>query len=165
MDHKEIKMLAESNQQRAIEVMRSSGIPRIWEEAGCRVNVVGSLKMGLLVNHHDIDLHTYSSGITEASSFAIASRMAELPEVKEITCINGLHTEEHCIAWHVKYGCPNGEIWKFDIIHIEEGTEYDGFFEMVADRIVNLLTTEERKLILHMKYASAEDVIKGVDVY
>lgn len=119
---KEINDLALANQKKAHEVLDESGIAEIWEKAGCRVNLIGSLRMGLLAAHRDIDLHVYSSGITAESSFAIAARIAENPKVTEIRCINGLHTDEHCIAWHVFYKAEDGEIWQFDIIHIEEGT-------------------------------------------
>ena len=56
------------------------------------------------------------------------AQIAKLPDVTEIKCINGLHTEEHCMAWHILYRYED-EIWQFDVIHIEEGTEYDGYFE------------------------------------
>ncbi|MCI8997365.1 MAG: hypothetical protein HFJ95_00005, partial [Muribaculaceae bacterium] len=92
---KEINDLALANQKKAHEVLDESGVAEIWEKAGCRVNLIGSLRMGLLAAHRDIDLHVYSSGITAESSFAIAARIAENPKVTEIRCINGLHTDEH----------------------------------------------------------------------
>lgn len=89
--------------KRASEVLEASGIKAIWEKAGAEVRLVGSLRMGLIAKHRDIDLHIYSSGITEESSFAIASQMAKNPNIVEIKCINGLHTDEHCVAWHILY--------------------------------------------------------------
>lgn len=157
--------LAFANQEKGWRVLESSGIARIWEENGCRVNLVGSLRMGLLANHKDIDLHVYSKGITEESSFAIASRIATLPEVSEIRCINGLHTDEHCMAWHIVYDY-GGEKWKFDIIHIEEGTEYDGYFERMSERIVELLTPEKKETILRLKFETSDDKdYHGVEFY
>lgn len=166
MNLQEIHRLALSNQEKARRVLESSGIARIWESAGCRVNLVGSLRMGLLASHRDIDLHVYSSGITERSSFSIAADMASIPGVTEIKCINGLHTDERCMAWHVFFKDENGELWQFDIIHIEEGTEYDGYFERMADRISEIITQEQRDTILRLKFETPADRdFHGVEYY
>lgn len=166
MNQVEINALASANQAKAYRVIEESGILQVWESSGCRVNIIGSLKVGLLVNHYDIDLHVYSKNITEASSFAIAAKMSAIRGVIDIISINGLHTDEHCMAWHVKYRSSEGEIWKFDIIHIEEGTEYDGFFENMAERITNALTESQRDTILRLKYETSEnEEIKGVEYY
>lgn len=165
MNQQEIFNLACAKQEEGRRVLESSGIARIWEQNGCRVNLVGSLRMGLLANHKDIDLHVYSKGITEESSFAIASQIAKLAEVSEIKCINGLHTDEHCMAWHVIYN-HRGEKWKFDIIHIEEGTEYDGYFERMAERIVEVMTPIQKETILRLKFATPNDKdYHGVEFY
>lgn len=166
MNQEEISLQAAVNQRKAYRVMRESGIPEVWKKAGCRVNLIGSLRMGLLMNHRDIDLHVYSEGITEKSTFAIAAEMSALSGVTEITGINGLHTDEHCMAWHAKYKDSNCEIWKFDIIHIEAGTEYDGYFERMAERIVEVMTVQQRDTILQLKYETPEDeIIHGVEYY
>ncbi len=163
---KEINALAIANQKKAHEIMDESGIAEIWKKAGCRVNLVGSLRMGLLASHRDIDLHVYSSGITTESSFAIVAKIAKNPKVTEIRCINGLHTDEHCIAWHVFYKADDGVIWQFDIIHIEEGTEYDGYFERMADRIAEVMTQAQKDLILRLKLATPEGKdYHGVEYY
>lgn len=165
MNQNEIILRAEYSQEKARDVLRASQIADIWEKAGCRVNIVGSLKMGLLAKHRDIDLHVYSKDITEESSFAIAARMAANPHVTEIRCINGLHTDEHCVAWHVSY-MSGDELWQFDIIHIEEGSEYDGFFERMADRICEVMTPEQKETILRLKFETpAEYDFHGVEYY
>ena len=121
--------------------------------------------MGLLASHKDIDLHVYSKGITEESSFAIASQIAKLPDVIEIKCINGLHTDEHCIAWHIFYKYEE-DIWQIDVIHIEEGTEYDGYFERMADRIVEVMTPNQKETILRLKFETRSDKdYHGVEYY
>lgn len=151
---------------RALEVMELSGVAAVWKEAGCRVNLVGSARMGLMGPHRDIDMHVYSTGITEESTFAIAAGMAALPGVTEIKAINGLHTDEHCMAWHVLYTAPGGEEWKFDIIHIESGTTYDGFFENMADRIMAVATAEQRDTILRLKFETPPtETFRGVEYY
>ncbi|MDE7407817.1 MAG: phosphoglycerate mutase family protein [Muribaculaceae bacterium] len=153
-------------QERARRVLDESGVAEVWRDAGCRVSLVGSLRMGLLASHRDIDLHVYSSGITESGSFAIASAMAANPNVTEIKCISGLHTDEHCVAWHVMYRACDGELWQIDIIHIEEGTEYDGYFENMADRILDVMTPEQRDTILRLKFETPADAgYHGVEYY
>lgn len=165
MNQQEVFDLAFVNQERARGVLVSSGIADVWERNGCRVNLVGSLRMGLLASHRDIDLHVYSKGITEEGSFAIAAQVARLPGVTEIRCINGLHTDEHCVAWHIFYRCDD-EVWQFDVIHIEEGTEYDGFFERMADRIVEVMTSGQKEIILRLKFeAPSGSDYHGVEFY
>ncbi len=166
MNQKTINDFAIANQRKAREVLNESGIAEIWEAAGCRVNIVGSLRMGLLASHRDIDLHVYSQGITTTDSFAIVAKIANNPNVTEIKCINGLHTNEHCIAWHVFYKASDGAIWQFDIIHIEDGTEYDGYFEKMADRIMAVMTQEQKETILRLKFeASERKNYHGVEYY
>lgn len=166
MNQNQIDDMALANQKKAGEVLEQSGIAEIWKDAGCRVNLVGSLRMGLLASHRDIDLHVYSSGITTESSFAIVAKIAKNPKVMEMKCINGLHTDEHCIAWHVFYKADDGAIWQFDIIHIEEGTEYDGYFERMANRIVEVMTPEQKDTILRLKFETPEGRdYHGVEYY
>lgn len=165
MDQKEVLELAYANQRLAQKVLNESGIVEILESNGCRVNLIGSLRMGLLASHRDIDLHFYSKNITEESSFAIVAQIAKIPGITEIKCINGLHTEEHCMAWHIFYSYGN-EIWQFDLIHIEEGTEYDGYFERMADRIVEVMTPIQKEIILRLKFETPADRnYHGVEYY
>lgn len=163
---KEYLTLALKNQQRAHEILAESKVMDFWLKNGCRVNLIGSLAMKLLVKHLDIDLHVYSSGITEESSFAIVSQIAKDPRVKEIKCINGLHTDEHCIAWHISYEDTDSRIWQIDIIHIESGTRYDGYFEKMAERINRRLSDAQRDTIMRLKYETPDgEEIHGVEYY
>lgn len=165
MNQQKIFNLAFANQEKAKRVLKKSSIANVWEQNGCRVNLVGSLRMGLLALHRDIDLHVYSKGITVESSFAIAAQIAQLSDVTEIRCINGLHTEEHCIAWHIFYKYEE-EVWQIDIIHIEDGTEYDGYFERMADRIVEVMTPAQKETILRLKFETPSDKdYHGVEYY
>lgn len=122
--------------------------------------------MKLLVKHLDIDLHVYSSGISEESSFAIAAQMAKNARIIDIKCINGLHTDEHCIAWHFRYEDTDKRIWQIDIIHIESGTQYDGYFEKMTERINERLSYEQRDTIMRLKYETPDgEEIHGVEYY
>lgn len=154
--------------QRAKEVLEESGVAQVWADAGCKVEVVGSMRMGLMARHRDIDLHVYSPEISEESSFAIAAMVARNPRVKEIKCINGLMTDECCVAWHFSYEAADGETWQFDVIHIVEGSRYDGFFEEMADRIVLLSSDEQKETILKLKFETPDNLpepIPGVEYY
>lgn len=163
---KEYELLARQNQLRAKEILKKLDLLNFWESHGCRANLIGSVAMNLLVKHLDIDVHVYSSDITENSSFAIVADLAKNPRIKEIRCINGLFADEHCIAWHAIYEDEIGDRWQIDMIHIESGTQYDGFFERMADRIRERLTDEQRDAILRLKYETPDDEpIHGVEYY
>lgn len=45
MNQIQINDQADANQKKAGEVLKESGIVEVWESAGCRVNLVGSLRM------------------------------------------------------------------------------------------------------------------------
>ncbi len=165
MDSNEIKSLSEANGRKALAVLEASGIAEVWRQAGCRVNLVGSVRMGLLAAHRDIDLHVYSAGVTIAASFAIAARIAASPDVTEVRCINGLHTDEHCVAWQFFYR-HEGETWQIDVIHIEAGSRYDGYFEKMADRIAEVMTEGQSDTILRLKFdTQLEGGYHGVEYY
>lgn len=52
------------------------------------------------------------------------------------------------------------------MIHIQEGSRYDGYFEKVAERISALLTDETRWAILKLKYDTPEtEKILGMEYY
>ena len=53
--------IARLNQQKAWKIVENSGIIQAWESIGAEVNLVGSLRTGLLMKHRDIDFHIYSS--------------------------------------------------------------------------------------------------------
>lgn len=95
----------------------------------CKINLVGSLRTGLLMKHRDIDFHIYSSALNLTDSFQAMARLAENPSIKRIECANLLHTAEACIEWHAWYQNEENELWQMDMIHIREGSRYDGYFE------------------------------------
>ena len=190
--------LAKRNQQKAWEIIEDTRIVRIWEGIGAKVNLVGSLRTGLLMKHRDIDFHIYTSPLDLSASFRALSlihiseptrlrridfhiytspldlsasfrAMAELAEntsVKKIEYTNLLHTAEACIEWHAWYQDMEGELWQMDMIHIQEGSRYDGYFERVAERISAVLTDEMRLAILKLKYETPDtEKIMGVEYY
>lgn len=148
--------LAKRNQQKAWEIIEDTRIVRIWEGIGAKVNLVGSLRTGLLVKHRDIDFHIYTSPWDLSASFRAMAELAENTSVKKIEYTNLLHTAEACIEWHAWYQDMEGELWQMDMIHIQEGSRYDGYFERAAERISAVLTDEMRLAILKLKYETPD---------
>ena len=158
--------LAKRNQQKAWEIIEDTRIVRIWEGIGAKVNLVGSLRTGLLMKHRDIDFHIYTSPLELSDSFRAMAKLAENPSVKKIECANLLHTVEECVEWHAWFQEPEGELWQIDMIHIRKGSRYDGYFEKVAKRIAAVLTDETRRAILKLKYETPDtEKIMGVEYY
>ena len=158
--------LAKRNQQKAWEIIEDTRIVRIWEGIGAKVNLVGSLRTGLLVKHRDIDFHIYTSPWDLSASFRAMAELAENTSIKKIEYTNLLHTAEACIEWHAWYQDMEGELWQMDMIHIQEGSRYDGYFERVAERISAVLTDEMRLAILKLKYETPDtEKIMGVEYY
>lgn len=162
----DILEIARQNQQRAREVIEEIRIIPIWESIGARVNLVGSLQSGLLMKHRDIDFHIYSSPLTLFDSFRAIAQLAENTSIKKIECVNLLHTVEACVEWHAWYEDSQYELWQIDMIHILEGSKYDGYFEKVAERISTVLTDELRQTILMLKYETPDtEKIMGIEYY
>ena len=158
--------LAKRNQQKAWEIIEDTRIVRIWEGIGAKVNLVGSLRTRLLMKHRDIDFHIYTSPLDLSASFRAIAELAENTSVKKIEYTNLLHTAEACIEWHAWYKNMEGELWQMDMIHIQEGSRYDGYFERVAERISAVLTDEMRLAILKLKYETPDtEKIMGVEYY
>lgn len=158
--------IALANRQKAHEIITSANIYKIWESVGAEVHLVGSLSMGLMMKHRDIDFHIYSSPLSLSGSFKAMAMLAENPRIKKIECANLMHTEEACIEWHALYEDTEGKIWQIDMIHIQKGSRYDGFFEKMAERISAVLTPETRETILRLKYETPDNLkVMGVEYY
>ena len=150
---KHLLELAKRNQDRAWEVIRQTDIINIWKSVGAEINLVGSLNMGLLMKHKDIDFHIYTSPFRISDSFQAMARLAENPLIKRIEYGNSLDTEERCVEWHAWF-------------HIVKGSRYDGYFEKMAERITAVLTDETRQAILKLKYETPDTAkIMGVEYY
>lgn len=162
----EIKKLAARNRQRAYEIIRQTGIVQAWESIGAEVHLVGSLRMGLLVKHRDIDFHVYTDELVPAESFRAMARLAEQPGIRKMMYGNLSATEEACLEWHVWYEDQSGEEWTIDLIQIRRGSRYDGYFERMADRIEAAMTPEMRDAIMRLKYETPHtEKIMGVEYY
>lgn len=160
----EILTLAAANQRRAGEILDELRLRELWQEAGARAEVVGSLRSGLLCRHLDIDLHVYTPApLRVEESFAVMARIARNPRIRRIEYANLLDAEDCCLEWHAQYEDRDGRVWQIDMIHMEEGSPWAGYFERVADRIAAVLTAETREAILRLKYETpAGEKIPGI---
>ncbi len=156
---------SKQNQEIVWSILEDTGIIPLWESIGGRVYIIGSLKTGLLI-HKDIDMHIYTDEISVTDSFSVMTRLAGQSTLKEIQYKNLIDTEEECVEWHALCEAKNGDVWKFDMIHIRRGSKYDGVVEKVTDAIIHKLTPEIRETILQIKYDMPKDVlIPGIEVY
>ncbi len=167
MSRVEIRGLAAANQRRAHEILRELGLREAWQEVGARVEVVGSLRSGLLMKHLDIDLHVYSPApLCVADSFAAAARIAERPGIRRMEYGNLLDAEDCCLEWHAQYEDRDGRRWQIDMIHMAEDSPWAGYFERVADLIAAALTPEAREAILRLKFETPDgEHIPGIAYY
>lgn len=162
----EYQQIAEINQKKAFEIIKKLQIMEIWQAHGAVINLVGSLKMGLMCKHHDIDFHIYTPKLDIQESFAAITELAAQPGVKKVEFANLLDCPDACLEWHIWYEDNNHEIWQLDLMHIRKGSAYDGYFEKVAQRIMQVITPEQRDTILKLKFATPEgQKIMGIEYY
>ena len=136
-----VLQLAAANRQRAQAIVGELQIEEIWRSAGAEPRLVGSLRMGLLVRHRDIDYHIYSPQLRLSESFAAMARLAENPRIRRIEFANLLDAPDRCLEWHAWY-------------------------ERMADRITAALTDETRTAILRLKYDTPDErKIPGIACY
>ena len=158
--------LAENNIQAAWKILNDIGIIQAWENIDATVNIVGSLKSGLMMKNRDIDLHIYTDQLILSESFSVIEKLAKHQSIKEINYINQIDTEEECIEWHVWYEDKEMIRWKFDMIHIRRGSKYDGFVEKVTDNIIKQLSYETKEAILRIKFDMPDNYqIPGIEIY
>lgn len=157
---------AAENTRRAEKIIAQLDLQRLWQSIGAEIHQVGSMRMGLLAKHRDLDFHIYSDEIDIRADFEVMGQLAVLPGILRIEYGNSLDTEEACMEWHAWYRDETGDEWQIDLIHIIRGSRYDGYFEHVADRIAAVLTDEQREAILRLKFETPDDLkIMGIEYY
>jgi hypothetical protein len=161
-----ILTLAENNTKRAWEIIDDVKIFQAWESIGATINLVGSLSMGLMMKHKDIDFHVYSDSLDVSESFRAMAALAAHPSITQVHYNNLADTSEVCLEWHAWYRDKDNELWQLDIIHILRGSTYDGFFEKMAARVKEVITEQQKETILRLKYETPEtEKIIGVEYY
>ncbi|MBO5038686.1 MAG: phosphoglycerate mutase family protein [Alphaproteobacteria bacterium] len=157
---------SEMQLQKAQKIIQSLNIVRVWGNIGAIVNQVGSVKLGLLAKHRDIDFHIYTDELNVKDSFAVISELCANPHVKKCEFTNLADTEENCFEWHLFYEDEQNELWQIDMIQIKRGSQYDGYFENVAVQILKQMTAMQKEIVLKLKYETPDDVkISGIEYY
>jgi len=161
----DIELIAQNNLEKALQVIEKSNVRQAWESIGATVNQVGSMAMGLLMKHRDIDFHIYTGELNVSESFKVIEKLCANPAVTRMEYRNLADTEEACLEFHIWFMLENEE-WQLDMIQILKGSQFDGFFENVAARINAVLTPEMRRTILELKYLTPDDEhIMGIEYY
>ncbi len=152
--------------QKAQEIIQKLNIIGIWEASGATINLIGSLKLGLLAKHRDIDFHIYTPSLNVMESFGIISKICNHPQIKKCEFTNLSHTDEHCFEWHLWYEDNEQNLWQIDMIQILQGTKYEGYFENIMQKILHEMTALQKQTILKLKYETPDDVkISGIEYY
>ena len=158
--------IADRMQERARTVIAETDVRELWTSIGATVNLIGSLKTGLLINNRAIDFHIYTDPFNLADSFSVMARLAENSRIQSIQYTNQLEAADKCIEWHAFYKDRDGYTWQIDMIHILNESPFAGYFENVADRISEVLTRETREAILRIKNSiPAEQKVMGISIY
>lgn len=160
--------LAQSNLNTSMaqKIISDSCIISLWQSVGARINLVGSLRIGVLAKHLDIDFHVYTPELDVSQSFIVISQIAQNPAVKKIEFINLAQTDECCFEWHIWYEDDDRNLWQIDIIQIKSGSFYDGYFERVADTIKDAMTADMKQTILKLKFDTPDYLkISGMEYY
>lgn len=84
--------VSEGNARPAFAIIREPGGVEAWTSVGAKVNIVGPLRMGLMGNHLDIDIHVYTP---QLDFWADYTAMGEIASNKRIVqgfvCKSGRH--------------------------------------------------------------------------
>ena len=162
------KYIAQSEKQlqKAHTIIQSLQLIQKWEQIGATVNQVGSVKLGLLAKHRDIDFHIYTDTLSVKDSFEVIAELCTHSQVKKCEFTNLAETEENCFEWHVWYEDEQKDLWQIDMIQIKRGTQYDGYFESVTEKILHRMTLTQKETILKLKYETPESLkISGIEYY
>ena len=161
----DIELIAQNNLEKALQVIEKSNVRQAWESIGAEVHQVGSIAMGLLMKHRDIDFHIYTDELNVSESFKVIQKLCANPSVTRMEYRNLADTAEACLEFHIWFMLENEE-WQIDMIQILKGSQFDGYFENVAARIKAVLTPETRRTILELKYHTPDDEhIMGIEYY
>ena len=165
MKNRNIELIAQNNLEKALQVIEKSGVCQAWESIGATLNQVGSIAMGLLMKHRDIDFHIYTEKLDVSESFEVIKNICAKPGVTRMEYRNLADTIEACLEFHIWFMLDDEE-WQIDMIQILKGSQFDGCFERVAERIKAVLTPETRRTILELKYLTPDDeYIMGIEYY
>ena len=154
------------NTIQARQILEESRLIPLWQAAGATVHLIGSLAIGTLGKHLDIDLHIYTDELDVAASFAVMAQVTRNLHIRHVCFTNLAYTDECCFEWHLQYETDNGRIWQIDVIQIKRGSLYDGYFEKQNSAIKEAMSEEMRRTILKLKFETPDDMkIPGIEYY
>lgn len=163
---KEYIRQSEKQMQKAQTIIQSLCLVENWEKIGATINQIGSVKLGLLAKHRDIDFHIYTDKLNVKESFTVIAEICSHSQIKKCEFTNLAETEENCFEWHLWYEDDEKNLWQIDIIQIKRGTKYDGYFENVAVQILNQMMPQHKETILKLKYETPDNLkISGIEYY
>lgn len=166
MDNTDFLRQAEENVKKAQTVIEAGGFAQAWKSIGAEINLVGSLPIGVLAKHRDIDFHIYTAMLDIKQDFEVIAQIAAHPAVKRVNFVNLSHTDECCLEWHLWFEDKDGELWQIDMIHIQKESRYDGYFEKTAQDIKHAMTEDMRKTIIRLKFETPDEMkISGIEYY
>ena len=155
---------AEERTERAFEVIEKMDLLRRWSRCA-RPSLVGSVMFGLVVKR-DIDLDIISKDPTIKKGFEVISEIAVLPGVLKVRYSNCLEKIDQGLHWQIQYRDQYGDIWTVDNWLVCEDHPHTGLLDTLVERMRQALSTDERKIILHIKETvQAESKARGIDIY
>ena len=158
--------LSKEQTAKAREIIKSLKIIETWQKADAVVNLIGSLKIGVLGKHRDIDFHVYTDKLDIKQSFKVMAALCGNEKIKKCTFENLAQTDECCLEWHLFYEDDMSDLWQIDIIQIKKGSFYDGYFENVAKQIIAAMSPKQQETIIRLKFETPDDVkISGMEYY
>ncbi len=162
-----LEKISKANVEKALEISKELKIEEIWKNLDSTCNLVGSVKTGLLMNRLDIDFHTYSDDFSIQKSFNAIAQISQNKKIKEVIYKNLLEAEDMCLEWHLSYEENPNRIWMIDIMHIKNESPYTGLMERVSEKINLVLTEQQRKNILKIKWESGrqKEKVQGIHIY
>ncbi len=157
---------AERQMRQARKIIKEGRFIETWQNSGAVINLVGSLAIGVLAKHLDIDFHIYTNELNLQQSFDIIGQICDNQRILKCEFSNLAATEEQCLEWHLSYNDDQNKLWQIDMIQIRRGSKYDGYFENVARQITDAMTAPQRETILKLKFETPDNLkISGIEYY
>ena len=110
-------------------------------------------------------MQVYTEKLDIVQSFKVIRKICANPAVTRMECRNLADTTETCLEFHIWF-MLDAEEWQIDMIQLLKGSQFDGYFERESERINAVLTPENRRAILELKYLTPDDEhIMGIEYY
>lgn len=159
-----ILKISEERRNKALQILNEMDLINRWSQIG-KPFLLGSVKMGL-VWKRDIDMNIYCERPEESAGNGIMAEIALLKGVEKIEFHNFLDTPDMGLYWKIFYRDKDKELWTLDNWLLSLQHPDAGLGEDLAERMIKVLTPENRRRILTIKSQLKKGGgIRGVDVY